>query len=253
MNPTDPTIIRRVAAITVAVLVAATCAHAQLTIDNAGFESPDTTNGDGTVDLWSEFDGNGTSQVLDEGGAAFDSWMGGSVAAPEGSQVLRLIESPTGGESVFVSQDIGTLTQSDIDSGALSFSIGRGFGEEIPVTSIGMVFSDGNGQIGGGFINGLAAPAAGSFEARTIAISDFISASGETIEAGDSVNLRLVAREGDFAGLAGGLSGVSGTDGSTSRERVGFDNLQIVPEPGAYALFGGLLALGAVVLRRRRS
>lgn len=250
MNPTDPTIIRRTAAIAAATLVAATCAQAQLTINNAGFESPAATNADGTVEFWDEFENGGTAQILNDGGSAFDNWMGAGVSAPEGSQVLRLVESPTDGNSVIVQQDIGTLTQSDIDNGALSFFIGRGASEEIPVTSIGMVFSDGNGVKGGGFIDGIAAPAAGTFEARTIAISAFIDAFGGTVVAGDSVNLRLVAREGDFAGLAGGLSGVSG---STSRERVGFDNLQIVPEPGAYALFGGLLALGAVVLRRRRS
>lgn len=253
MKKPDTKNLQTLAALAVAAF-AASSAQAQLSIDNAGFESPNITASDNattTIDNWTQ--SPGSQQILHEDGSAFDNWVGTGVTAPEGSQVLRLIESPTDGESVFVSQDIGALTQSDIDSGALSFSIGRGAGEEIPVTSIGMVFSDSNGQIGGGFINGLAAPAAGSFEARTIAISDFIDASGETIEAGDSVNLRLLAREGDFAGLAGGLNGVSGSAGSTGRERVGFDNLQVVPEPGSYTLLGGLLALGAVLVRRRRS
>ena len=49
-----------------------------------------------------------------------------------------------------------------------------------------------------------------------------------------------------ITGLSGGLSGSILSDGDSVY-------LNVIPEPGTYALLGGLLALGHVMLRRRRA
>ena len=264
MNTPNITTLARTCVVALSALFAASIAQAQLTISNAGFESPEVTatNGaTGSVSDWTETgEPDGTAQILESGSGTAFAGSFTNASPPEGDQVLRLIEAGTDGVNLIAEQDLGTLTQSDIDNGFLDFFIGRDANEEIPVTSIGMIFTDtGVGSSygsAGGFINGLAAPASDSFENRTIAISDFIQeASPANVVAGDSVLLRLVAREGDFAGLgsASANDGISGSAGTTDRNNVYFDNLQIVPEPSVYALLGGLLALGAVLLRRGRS
>jgi hypothetical protein len=59
---------------------------------------------------------------------------------------------------------------------------------------------------------------------------------------------------GDYLVLGWGTrSGISSAAGSNLvSDSFSVDNIVIVPEPGTYALLGGLLALGAVMVRRRR-
>jgi len=199
------------------VAASAGMSQAALMIDNAGFEAPEVTSSNGVFgDAPTDWTGSGgTIQTMENGGTAGLNSNG--LTAPEGDQAIRLIESGSDGQSVILSQDIGTITQSEIDNLLLRFDIGRETGAEIPVSSVGLVFRDGNNDvIGGSFVNGLAAPAAGTFETRTFSLADFVNDVGGA-GAGSSVELRFIAREGNFAGAADGDPGISGSEGSSDR------------------------------------
>jgi hypothetical protein len=57
---------------------------------------------------------------------------------------------------------------------------------------------------------------------------------------------------GDYLVLGWGTRSANGGVTGTVSDAFNVDNITIVPEPGTYALLGGLLALSHVMLRRRR-
>ena len=57
---------------------------------------------------------------------------------------------------------------------------------------------------------------------------------------------------GDYLVLGWGTRSADGGVTGTVSDSFNVDNITIVPEPGTYALIGGLLALSAVMVRRRR-
>ncbi len=57
---------------------------------------------------------------------------------------------------------------------------------------------------------------------------------------------------GDYLVLGWGTRSANGGSGGVVSDSFNVDNITIVPEPGTYALLGGLLALGYVMVRRRR-
>lgn len=214
--------------------------HAGLVVGNGSFENPDIpdTDDDGIqsfadVDAspWEGSDANNATgatsvQLCEEGSGTTLSANG--LSATDGNQVVRLIEEDTDGDNVILQQNLGTVTQDEIDTLALQYDIGREDGNEIPVTSLGFIFNS-DGETSGTWYDGLAAPDAGTFETRTVSLSD------TDISAGDEVEIRFVARQGDYLSL-GSADPNDGIDGTADRQRVYFDNVALVPEPGSSSL-----------------
>jgi hypothetical protein len=125
--------------------------------------------------------------------------------------------------------------------------------------------------------DGVAANGGGSFTANSwtwIAVTydgstaNFYTGDGTTLSAGDSADLAKGAlsvnsanllignyRTGErpYSGLIDNLRIYNSVEDTTSLTSImTFDDAAVVPEPGTSALLGGLLALGHVMVRRRR-
>ena len=77
---------------------------------------------------------------------------------------------------------------------------------------------------------------------------------GEQITGGASISYDFVLTDAGTAGdfLVLGWSTTNPAEGSNGSDSFNIDNAAAVPEPATYALLGGLLALGHVMVRRRR-
>jgi hypothetical protein len=205
-------------------------------VDNPSFENPETTTFDVNVTGWFEENktaGDGLEAVQDNAA---------NTNVPQttfGSQWMNLSETAA------VYQQIDTFT-SGFDYTFSGLLIGDRSNKLFGQLSVELWVGNGTGANDTALSSFASLADSTTFDMTEVgtpstqAIANFTLSTGTTFTAGDSVWLRFSSIDG------GGASGDS---------QVLFDNVNItaVPEPTTTALLVGLIAFGAIMVRRRKA
>ena len=182
-----------------------------------------------------------TGFSTDTGVLHLDSNTGGSTARMRSASVWIDTSTFTAG-SFSVSFVVSNFTPGS--GGDVAFNVFEGAGLDTGYITFRTGQNNGSGAYPNDTDEANGAPATFDLIATpvtTIAGNGIVSVAFELAEAGTA---------GDYLALSWTQS--RGVPGDGVSDTLDIDSITVVPEPGTYALIGGMLALGSVMVRRRR-